>query len=91
MADHIVRLVPKQPPSAVNDEAVAHLEMLLEKAKAGEINGVMTATVRVDHRGACFETATGWAGSVRDAVNAALGTVDVLHQRMLRELVEWRT
>lgn len=88
--DQIVRLVPKEPPSLVNGEVIEHLEMLLERAKAGQINGVMTATVLLDSRGLCIETATGWAGSVRDAVNTAIGTVDVLHERMLRELIEWR-
>lgn len=88
MSEKVVRLAPA-PPSLVNDEVVQHLEMLLERARAGKINGIMTATILIDTSCRFIESATGWTGTVRDAVHSSLGTVDVLRQRMLREMVEW--
>lgn len=88
MSEKVVRLAGP-PPSLVNDEVIQHLEMLLERAKAGKMNGVMTAAILIDTNGRFIESATGWVGTVRDAVHSSLGTVDVLRERMLRELVEW--
>lgn len=91
MAEKVVRLIglAASPPSLVNDEVIQHLEMLLDRAKAGRINGIMTAAILLDTNCRFIEAATGWTGTVRDAVHSSLGTVDVLRERMLRELIEW--
>lgn len=91
MSEKVVRLIElaASPPSLVNDEVIQHLEMLVERAKAGRINGIVTAAILIDTNGRFIESATGWVGTVRDAVHSSLGTVDVLRERMLRELVEW--
>lgn len=89
MAEPIRLITSTEPPAPVSEEVVEHLETLLEKAKAGEFNSIMTATLTSHALGHYTAAGTGWAGHVRENVHIALGALDVLKQRMLNELLEW--
>lgn len=76
-------------PMAVDAEVVEHLEKLLEGARRGDFNGIMTATLSFTDPGHYVGAGTGFCGCVRQHVHTALGTVDVLKYRMMTELMEW--
>ena len=76
-------------PMKVDPDVVAQLEALLERAKAGDFNGLMVATLSFTDPGHYVGAGTLFAGCIRQHVHTALGTVDVLKHRMMTELLEW--
>lgn len=88
----VVKLVASNDSKAapiVNAEVVDALEKVLRAAKAGEVNGIALAVIGVDQHGAVAMTASVYAGSVRQAVASGIGAVEILKERMVRELMQW--
>lgn len=89
MTEAIKLVTNTSAPMPVDDEVVEHLEALLTRAKAGDFNGLMVATLSFTDPGHYVGAGTSFVGCVRQHVHTALGTVDVLKQRMMNELMEW--
>lgn len=90
MADVVPLKTVTAPIQPVDEQVVKMAEELLERAKSGEIQGIAYATVSAEASGAliCCGSAYGGQG-LHQNVHAILGGVDVLKERLMRNLVQW--
>lgn len=73
-----------KPVLAVDEAVIAALEDLMERAKAGEIQGVAYVTVQSDGMGALLSTGTGYKGEgIAQNVHATIGIIEALKGRMI--------
>lgn len=77
------------PVVSVDDEVVEMLTSMLERAKSGEIQGALIATVESDGAGSVLNCGNAYAGQgARQNVHAALGSVEMLKARFMRDTFE---
>jgi hypothetical protein len=77
------------PVSPSDPDVVSLLELLLERARAGEFNGLAVVTVELVGAGQVVGVGNAYAGQgIRQSVHSALGGVEVLRQRLGAGLVE---
>lgn len=88
MSDNIVKLeVAQRPVVPVDQATVEYLEIMLERARQGEIQGVAMVTVESTGAGTLLSCGTGWAGEgLAQNVHAAIGAASHLHARLLGRL-----
>lgn len=90
MADIVALQTATKPIQPVDQSVIDMLSTLLKRAEEGEIQGLAFVTVSAEASGALACCGSGYAGqALHQNVHASLGAVDVLHERMLRSLVQW--
>lgn len=77
------------PPLPVDPEVVAFCEKLVERAKAGEFNGIAIVTMTCPNVGHYIACGTAWAGEIGSSAHTAVGGVEVLKHRMLSDLFNY--
>lgn len=85
MTDNIHKLETVQKPVLSVDEALINcLEILLAKAKEGEIQGIAYCTVKSNGAGSIICTGFGYNGAgVCDNVQVTLGAIEILRHKFL--------
>lgn len=87
---NVVKLETENPtPVPVCPEVIERLEELLERARAGQINGIVFATIHSPGPGQYLSCGSGWAGdAMRANVHTTAGAIQALALRWNREFME---
>lgn len=78
MGDNVIKIVSKSKTDTVNQELVDQLEVLMDRAKSGDIVGLAYAGVTMDGHGTM-----GWTDGGHDF--ALMGMVTVMANRFASE------
>lgn len=87
---NVLNLETERPvPVPVCPEVIERLEELLERARKGEINGIVFATIHSPGAGRYLGVASGWAGDAcRSNVHTVAGAIQMVQMRWHKEFIE---